>query len=247
MFEDYSLFEKVEVLQNILIDRATGNYPEEEEYKTLRRELLSNPEIKDLLPPFLKTSRNLNQFWGFIKPKFETYKERRKFLWDSFQPVLDKLEKFPESPAEQTISNKLSAFDEDYIHTLWQRALKRKSEDPEGAITLARTLLEGVCKHILEALKIDYSNNSTLPNLYNDTANALNLAPSQHSEKIFKQILGGCYSIVGGLGALRNKIGDAHGQGRNGVKPSGRHAELAVNLAGTVSVFLHETWKNTIE
>ena len=74
--------------------------------------------------------------------------------------------------------------------------------------------------------------------LYKLTAKELNLAPEQHSENIFKQILGGCSGIVNGLGSLRNKLGDAHGQGRNPVKPQARHAELAVNLAGTMALFL---------
>ncbi|MEQ1076281.1 abortive infection family protein [Acinetobacter johnsonii] len=71
---------------------------------------------------------------------------------------------------------------------------------------------------------------------------ALNLSPSQHTEQTFKQILGGCSSIVEGLGALRNKVGDAHGQGKVNFRPAPRHAELAVNLAGTMSVFLFSTW-----
>lgn len=49
--------------------------------------------------------------------------------------------------------------------------------------------------------------------------------------------------MVEGLGALRNKISDAHGQGKLNVKPSSRHAELAVNLAGTMAVFLFSTWE----
>ncbi|EXA64783.1 abortive infection family protein [Acinetobacter baumannii 348935] len=69
------------------------------------------------------------------------------------------------------------------------------------------------------------------------------MSPSQHTEQIFKQILGGCSAIVEGLGSLRNKISDAHGQGKNNVKPSPRHAEFAVNLAGTMAVFLFSTWE----
>jgi hypothetical protein len=37
--------------------------------------------------------------------------------------------------------------------------------------------------------------------------------------------------------------GDAHGQGRNPIRPTPRHAELAVNLAGTMAAFLVSTWK----
>ena len=46
---------------------------------------------------------------------------------------------------------------------------------------------------------------------------------------------------------LRNRIGDAHGQGRNPVRPAPRHAALAVNLAGSVATFLVETWQGKQE
>lgn len=72
-------------------------------------------------------------------------------------------------------------------------------------------------------------------------ATKLNIAPSQHTEDAFKRILGGATSVVEGLGSLRNKIGDAHGQGGKPVRPTVRHAQLAVNLAGAMATFLVET------
>ena len=74
-------------------------------------------------------------------------------------------------------------------------------------------------------------------------AEKLNLAPNHLQEPVFKAILGNCQSIVNNLAAIRNRIGDAHGQGRRPVKPKPRHAELAVNLAGTMAAFLISTWK----
>lgn len=118
------------------------------------------------------------------------------------------------------------------------------SDDPEGAITAARTLLESVCKHILDSASISYDEKDDLPKLYGLTAEQLNVSPSQHTEQIFKQILGGCKSVVEGLGALRNKLSDAHGKGKMAVKPSARHAELAVNLAGSMATFIVSTWES---
>ena len=46
------------------------------------------------------------------------------------------------------------------------------------------------------------------------------------------------------LGTLRNRLGDAHGQGKKTVRPAARHAELAINLAGSVALFLVETWES---
>jgi hypothetical protein len=50
-------------------------------------------------------------------------------------------------------------------------------------------------------------------------------------------ILGGVHSVVEGLANFRNRLGDAHGQGKHLVTPLPRHAELAVNMAGSVASF----------
>ena len=69
------------------------------------------------------------------------------------------------------------------------------------------------------------------------TAEYLNLAPSQHTEETLKATLGSCQNVVNRLGTLRNKIGDAHGQGRKPIRPSRRHAALAVILAEAIATF----------
>lgn len=134
-------------------------------------------------------------------------------------------------------------FDEEYIHAQWKKALERKINDPEGAITTARTLIESILKYILDEKKITYSENSDLSEIYKEVAKSLNLAPEQHQEQIFKQILGGANGIISGLGSLRNKLGDAHGKNKKYMKPKKRHSELAVNLAGTMALFLYKTFK----
>jgi hypothetical protein len=162
---------------------------------------------------------------------------------EAFAPLILKLESQVSTPLASTVQLSLQKLDADHITQLWERALARKSADPDGAITAARTLIESVCKGILDDLGASYDAEGDLPKLYKSTAEQLNLSPSQHTEKVFKQILGGCQSVVEGLGALRNKLGDAHGQGIRAVKPAHRHAELAVNLAGAVALFLVETWE----
>jgi hypothetical protein len=91
--------------------------------------------------------------------------------------------------------------------------------------------LETVCKHVLDDSGTPYPGDADLPKLWSLAAAVVNLAPAQHQEKVFKEILGNCQSVVNSLGAIRNRGGDAHGQGRNPVTPKLRHAELAVNLA----------------
>lgn len=235
--------ERAEALQNLMVARATGEGGDNGDYFELRNHFLDNPATKDLLPKFVRTNRQLDQFWAFIKYEFGGYAERRKYIWEAFTPLLDFLEGKTAVPADNSISDGLKSFDEDGVHAVWTKALERRKDDPEGAITAARTLLETVCKHILDELVIEYdSSKIEIHELYKLTAKELNLAPEQHSATVFKQILGGCSAIVNGLGTLRNKLGDAHGQGKVQVRVAPRHAELAVNLAGAMALFLISTF-----
>jgi hypothetical protein len=233
-------FQLVEYFQDGVVARATGNDFDNQLYIAVRNKLLSNKSLDNLLPGWVKTKRTVDQFWTFIKGRFSSYQERREFLWDELSPVLNYLETKSTSPLEESI-----VFDEAYIHYQWQKAIERQKTEPEGAITLARTLIESILKHILDEQKIKYKDGAELPELYREVSKSLNLAPEQHQEQIFKQILGGASGIISGLGALRNKLGDAHGKSKKSVKPSKRHSELAVNLAGTMAIFLFKTFKET--
>lgn len=234
---------KVEAIRNILVTRATGGTYASGEYERLRRELLRDPDLKDRLPRVLQTCFTPDDFWGFIKPKFGSYQERRDFLKAEFTPVLNYLEGRGDSPSDLPITQSLKSLSPADIHGAWTKALERREADPEGAITAARTLLEITCKFILDQQGRTFDQAADLPKLYQSTAKSLNLAPDQHQEEVFKKILGGCKSVVEGLGALRNSLGDAHGRSPGSARPAGRHAALAVNLAGATATFLIETFE----
>jgi hypothetical protein len=233
----------VESVKNMLVAHATDGAADDGEYRRLRSALLKDPSVAAKLPRFVQTCRSLSEFWGFIKPKFGKYAERRAYLREEFDPLLTALEAQSASPSDDSTSAVLARFDWNEVQAAWHKALERKTADPEGAITAARTLLESVCKHVLDEAGVPYDSKADLPKLYGVTAEHLNLAPSKHTEDIFKQILGGCHSVVQGLGALRSKVGDAHGQGKKAVRPAPRHAELAVNLAGAMATFIAQTWE----
>lgn len=237
-------FELVQYFQDHLIMRATGDNFDNEAYAKSRKKLVENKSISHLLPKWVNNNRTIDQFWTFIKARYSTYQERREFIWSEFNNLLSHLETGKTSPL-----NEIIVFDEVHIHALWEKAIERKESDPEGAITAARTLIESVLKHILDDQLIIYNEGADLPVLYKEVAKSLNLAPELHNEGIFKQILGGVNSVVTGLGALRNKLGDAHGKSKTNVKPSVRHSELAVNMAGSMAVFLFKSYsekKNNI-
>jgi Abortive infection C-terminus len=67
---------------------------------------------------------------------------------------------------------------------------------------------------VLDETATEYNDKDDLPTIYRAVAMNLNIAPSQHTVETFMRILGGATSVVEGIGSLRNKIGDAHGQER---------------------------------
>lgn len=243
----HKLSEQAESLQNILVSQATGGIEDETEFTRLRKVILSQPALETCVPRFVKTCRSLGQFWQFIKSKFGTYAERRMYIWDEFRPMLEFLERGGAAPSDQAVSIAIKNFDSANIQAAWSKALDRRSSDPEGAITMARTLLESVCKHILDEAKVIYDDSPDINKLYRLTAEKLNIAPSQHTEQVFKQVLGGCTAVVEGLGSLRNRLSDSHGKSRAGIRPAPRHAELAVNLAGALAIYLLATWDSRVE
>ena len=232
-----------ESFQNTLVAIATGSKGEEADYKKFRDDLLKIDELNPLIPDFVKTNRTAAQFWQFIKFKFPSYAERKEYIWAGLSRMFNYLEGQNRGVADEGITKKIDKFNQSYIKAEWSKALCRQTDDPEGAITSSRTLIETTCKFILDELNITYKDDIELPKLYKLTAENLNLAPDQHTEQIFRQILGGCQTVVDGLGALRNKLSDSHGKKVTQIKPSQRHAELAVNLSGALTTFLLETYE----
>ena len=144
------LLELLESVQNMLTDRATGGSPNEADYNELRQILISEDQISGELPRFVRTCRSLSQFWAYISKESGTYAGRREHIWKEFAPLLEQLEINNSSALDFQVSETLEKFDPHNVHSLWMRALERRVNDPEGAITLSRTLLESVCKYIIE-------------------------------------------------------------------------------------------------
>lgn len=230
------------MLEDLLIARATHGGGDNQAYFYLRTVFMNDPALKELLPDFVRTCRSLDAFRSHSQGLYHTYGERRLQIRQALGPLMEHIEGRHSPPGDGAVAEAITSFDADGIYDAWAKAVERRTSDPEGAITAARSLLETVCKHILDARDEPYDDGDDLPKLYRRTASALNLAPEQHAEGPIRSILGGATTMVNGLGTLRNRMSDAHGQGaRLAVKPAVRHATLAVNTAGAVATFLIET------
>jgi len=242
------LFECAILLKNNIISLTTkgGSEPE---YKLARKKLMGDPASKRLLPDFVRFSNDADSVRAALSGVASgdgSWALRRGHVSETFAPLLTFLESGG-GAADTTITDGLDAYDAPAVQAFWAKALGRRTTDPDGAVTAASTLLEEVCKHIIEDNGGEWDRKWNMPKLYAEAATVLKLAPSQHQEEVFKTILGNCQSVVQSIGSLRNKGGDAHAGGRSRVAFKPRHAALTVNLAGSMALFLIETWQARIE
>lgn len=239
-------FEAAESLMTMMLALATDGDAQKGEYQEARNAILSDSEARRLAPGFVKACRDPGAFWAYIKAEYSgsgSWQARREFIREGFGPLFQELERFEESPVDSLAEEASQALSAASVTSVWRKAVERRNRDPDGAITAARTLLESVCKTILDDAGVEYGADN-LPTLYKKVCMELRLAPSDYTERQFKQVLGGCASVVEGLGGVRNRDSDSHGQGRRSYRPAPRHAALAVNLAGSMAVFLIETWED---
>jgi hypothetical protein len=235
------LFAHAEQLKTLLMTFATGGGADADEYRELRQTVLADPDLKMRMPQFIVTCRELGDFWDFIKGEFSHYWERRQYLRDQFEPALVWLEDHSELPSDGAVTAALAIVDCAHVTDAWRKAADRRATDPEGAITAARALLESVCKHILDETGGRYESSADLPKLYRLASRQLQMAPSQAADDATRRVLGGCHSIMDGVAALRNRLGDSHGKGKGDAGAAARHAELAVNVSGALATFLLAT------
>ena len=79
LFEDIpdTPLQQARMLENILLAACEGDRTSNQLYIQLRRMLLDDQNIKLLLPPFVRTSRDLNHFWSYIKGRSGQWEPRR--------------------------------------------------------------------------------------------------------------------------------------------------------------------------
>lgn len=213
-------------------------------YHAAHKRVFADPTARRAADKKLARFTTPDLLWSYLRSVATgtgSWALRRKAAHDLIDPVLDALAKSTPSPTDQLVRGATVRLSADSVRDAWDKAIERRESDSEGAITMARTLLESTLKTILDDRNVAYNDSDDLPALYKAVSRELALAPGAYAEGSFKQILGGCNSVVVGLGSLRNRAGDAHGAGRKSYRPAARHATLAVNLAGAMSLFLIET------
>jgi hypothetical protein len=94
----------------------------------------------------------------------------------------------------------------------FERAMAYIESDPEQAMGSASSILESICKGILERLCKPIPKEQTLKSLVKATYGAMDLSPESHADPDIKQVLGDIANAAVGLGVIRTKHSSFHGR-----------------------------------
>lgn len=227
--DDLGAAEAGEALLSFAITIAEGGEVPKGEYRAVHTRLFESPTVRRVANKALRRYRTPELLWGHLRSVATgsgSWGLRRDAAHALIDPVLDALHDQAEMPADDLVTLAATRLNAESVREAWSRALDRRDSHPDGAITSARTLLESTLKTILDDRQLPYKTDADLPDLYKAVSKELNLSAAAHTEQAFKQILGGCHSVVVGLGSLRNKAGDAHGSRARALSPgsTARHA-----------------------
>ncbi len=210
------------------------------------RELNEKPELAalicEVLDPrgFMDTAFNLHEATDFLNKRL-----RFDGLEIVFEKDLPRVRHLNGSAVELKHPFQGSAKDGHiFIDEQIQKAEdKIRDGDYDGAITNARSLLEGCLTEIEKQVCFEPDDyNGDLPALFKRVQKELALDPARPDvDTPLKQVLSGLASIVSGLAGMSNKLGDRHARQ---YKPARRHAVLTVNAAKTLSSFVFETMES---
>ncbi|PIP17557.1 MAG: hypothetical protein COX43_03700 [Parcubacteria group bacterium CG23_combo_of_CG06-09_8_20_14_all_35_9] len=147
------------------------------------------------------------------------------------------------SPIIKEMSERLT-LDIPTVRKDFERAISAIDSDPEAALTSASSLIESACKTILDEMGKPYPKDQDISHLMDVVTRELNLSPAEHENQDVKRILGGLGNIVRGIGALRTKLGSAHGRGKTHAPVDSSIARLSIGASSTAIIFLLETFEN---
>jgi hypothetical protein len=149
-----------------------------------------------------------------------------------------------DAQAASALREKAATLNLDSVRRDFDRALEQIDQDPEDAITAACSTVESVCKCLLDEMGQPYPPKKDISGLVKEVQKHLSLSPDRPElTPDIRQILGGLSAVTGGIGALRTHAGDAHGRGKDVAGVESRIARLAVHAAGSLALFLIETWQ----
>jgi hypothetical protein len=119
---------------------------------------------------------------------------------------------------------------------------KLATDDYDGAITNARSLIEAVSIKIIEIQNNQsYKSDGNLINIFKDLKKCLNMTIDENKNQQFLiEIIQGMTTTIQGIAALTNRASDRH---HRIYKPQKHHAKLAVNCTFSFCDFILESFQ----
>lgn len=201
-------------------------------------------EEKIDVPAVIKKCLDVDEFMSFTYDGNTGQNEAHLFIQDTFNPFIDITRERSIAvqfiPVEFTPPSNLTF---DHIKDELKKCDRKIIEqDYAGAITNARSLLEGVLKEIIFTVTDEHADpKNDLVKLSNDARKVLNLDPSKPEIiEPLKQVITGLASTIQGLGTIRNVISDSHSRK---YEPDAHHAILVVNASKTIASFIFGTFQ----
>lgn len=145
---------------------------------------------------------------------------------------MPKIEEVESSPETSEIFEDSSLFD---IQRLWTKAKSRAIGDPDGAITASKTMIESLCKIIIDESGDTYTNKDDFTSLYCKAVSQFDFAPNTQTETEYRKLAGACSTIINSISCIRNRESDSHASDKIAET---LQAKFVVNIAGSIALFL---------
>lgn len=85
--------EAIQRLQSLVIGACDGvrDLVNDRDYTRLRRPLLGRPDLRDVVPSFIRSQRDLTSLWNYLRGIGRERELRRQHVWTAFGPLFDRI------------------------------------------------------------------------------------------------------------------------------------------------------------
>lgn len=147
----------------------------------------------------------------------------------------------PAETTKQILTEARGLFQAEELYSAYQdiEASRKALRDGnfENALTRAASCVESVMRAVHERLQVPLPSKRQLSDLWKSTRSILGFDDVVESDSL-PALLNGLAGVVTHLGGMRNALSDAHGKGSSRPDVSAGIAELAINVASTLSTMI---------
>ncbi|EAQ65746.1 hypothetical protein MED121_09278 [Marinomonas sp. MED121] len=242
--------EQIITILNLTAESYLSNISDDDlHYQILRNKLIEQEALKSYLPKLLIQNNSLNSIKTFFQNKYKDYHtpQKQEFIKNDFERIKNYL--INKAPMNEGLLDKLSDFDKKFdskdVHQYWKDALDSIERNNLGnAFTLSRTMIEGVCKRVLNAKGKNTDSAKSLTSLSAEVISTLETGQFNQVNPIRKKTLKLLSNSVDAIETFRTQYGDAHDLNNKNIELEQHFARVTINIAGSASLFLVEEYLN---